>query len=1010
MVLAPVMLSSAALAEERDEAAIYAFGNSLVHYLGDEAHSNAPYWMARLAEADGKRFALEGQWGFLRDFASALPPRPNWSIPGVPGHWDAGRGAFGDAGWSGVFITPANFIQYQPPDAPFEGENPTNQSPVGATLTLVDWLQQRMPDTPVYLYEGWAEMPGDFPPSRREYRRYHDNGTGDYAAWFDTYLSNLREARPDADIRMIPVARILSALLAESGPLAEVEPEALYVDADPHGTPTLYLLAGAIAYASVFETPPPAKFAVPDGIAPEVAAAWPDVAALIWDRVSASGVFDSAAAPGDAVRQAGASEGNSEDVGAAASDSVTETGAEEVAKAGAAGTETASASVTDEPLPPRGLVALPDPGAVPEGLPALGMGLDGISDWSTQMPFVDIMKTARQWTGHLPGQWGGVGIDEMRADGVLDDDGWPLRIPEGVERLEALILTDQPEESEHLRGTYRVSWDGRGDLELAGLARRVRYGEGEAEFFYSPGDGAVGLSISAIDPDDPIRNIVVVREDQWPLYEAGVIFNPEWIARIGDLRSLRFMDWMFTNGSPIQSWDERPRVSDYTWSAWGAPVEVMVHLANQVGADPWFTMPHMADDDYIRNFAEYVEARLDPRLKAYVEYSNEVWNHIFPQAAWAEAQADALWGRSEAGWMQFYAMRSAQVMRIWSDVFADASKDRLVRVVSTHTGWPGLEENILVAPLAYLTLGNMPVEEFDAYAVAGYFGYEMGGEEMAAQLDGWLDRSEAQAVAQGEAEGLQRVALREYVKARRFDGAIAPVALALMDGSLAELTDEIFPYHAGAAEAAGLRLVMYEGGTHVTAQAARVEDERLAAFFEEFNYTPEMAKLYETLLTGWASNGGTLFSAFVDVAKPSKWGSWGALRHLSDSNPRWDMLANYNATGPSGWEERDPQAFVGGVLRRAGGGSETLEGGAAVDILLGGPGDDVLVSGGGGDHLHGGAGTDHAVLPGTQADYSFARESERLIAEGPEGPVSMFSVETLGFADSPEARVSTDGL
>ena len=37
--------------------------------------------------------------------------------------------------------------------------------------------------------------------------------------------------------------------------------------------------------------------------------------------------------------------------------------------------------------------------------------------------------------------------------------------------------------------------------------------------------------------------------------------------------------------------------------------------------------------------AEAVRDGLDPRLKAYVEYSNEVWNRIFPQAGWAAAQA-----------------------------------------------------------------------------------------------------------------------------------------------------------------------------------------------------------------------------------------------------------------------------------------------------------------------------------------------------------------------------------
>ncbi|MBY6004042.1 calcium-binding protein [Salipiger bermudensis] len=975
----------AALAQERDAAKLYVFGNSLVHHLGDEEHANVPHWMGELARAGGYGFALDGQWGFLRDFARSLPPRPNWTIPGVTGSWDAGRGAFGDAGFDAIWITPANFVQYQAPDAPYDYDNAAGESPMGVILQIVDWMQGRSPGMPVYLYEGWSEMNSvsrRFPPSVRNARAYHALNQAEYHDWYETLLDDLRAARPKADIRLIPVARILSALLGEGGPLEEVPAEALYVDLDPHGTPSLYFLAAMITYAATYGEAPPAGYTPASSLHPAIAAAYPELAARVWDEVSASGVLESA--------------------GLAPELSTTRS-------AEAAPTPAPAPAV--EPLPQRGEVALPASGARPEGAPALAMGLNGISDWSTQAPFLDHMKMAREWIGHLPGQWGGVEAEELRAEGALDEDGWPKYIPERVERLEALLLTDQPSEAQYLTGTYRVFWQGKGKLDITGRASRVRLGEGEGQFWYSPGEGAVGVSISATDAEDPIRDVRIVREDQLALHEAGALFNPLWLARIGDLRSLRFMDWMMTNGSPVQRWDDRPRMSDYTWSAWGVPAEVMIRLANRVGADPWFNIPHMADDDYVRRFAELVTARLDPGLKAYVEYSNEVWNFIFPQARWAEAQADALWGRSEAGWMQYYGLRSAQVMQIFTEVFGDEVPERLVRVISTHTGWPGLEENILMAPLAYLQLGHPPQDVFDAYAVAGYFGYEMGGEEMAPQLDDWLARSEAAAVAAGEAEGLRRVALREYVREHRFDAAVAPVALALLEGSLKELIEEIFPYHASVAEAAGLRLVMYEGGTHVSAQMERVSESALAEFFTYFNYTPEIAKLYEELLAGWVASGGALFNAFVDVAPASQWGSWGALRHLGDDNPRWDMLMSYNATAPTDWEPRAPGVFDGGLLLEAGDGGETLEGSPKPDILLGGAGDDRLIGGGGDDLLHGGAGRDIAVLPGGQGAYAFSREEGgRLVAAGPQGIVRMVQVEALGFADAPGVALPTAGL
>ena len=79
---------------------------------------------------------------------------------------------------------------------------------------------------------------------------------------------------------------------------------------------------------------------------------------------------------------------------------------------------------------------------------------------------------------------------------------------------------------------------------------------------------------------------------------------------------------------------------------------------------------------------------------------------------------------------------------------------------------------------------------------------------------------------------------------------------------------------------------MYEGGTHVVGHGDWVNDKKLTAFFEVLNYSPEMGALYEEVIAEWTKAGGKLFNAFVDVAPTSKWGSWGALRSLNDSNAR----------------------------------------------------------------------------------------------------------------------------
>ncbi|EKD61899.1 MAG: hypothetical protein ACD_54C00041G0001 [uncultured bacterium] len=102
---------------------------------------------------------------------------------------------------------------------------------------------------------------------------------------------------------------------------------------------------------------------------------------------------------------------------------------------------------------------------------------------------------------------------------------------------------------------------------------------------------------------------------------------------------------------------------------------------------------------------------------------------------------------------------------------------------------------------------------------------------------------------------------------------------------------EILPYHAAIAADRGLKLMMYEGGSHVVGYGNQTEDEALTDFFTHLNFTPEMGMLYGELIAGWQLQSDAPFNAFVDVYRPGKWGSWGALRHLGDDNPRWQALA-----------------------------------------------------------------------------------------------------------------------
>jgi hypothetical protein len=159
-------------------------------------------------------------------------------------------------------------------------------------------------------------------------------------------------------------------------------------------------------------------------------------------------------------------------------------------------------------------------------------------------------------------------------------------------------------------------------------------------------------------------------------------FNPDFLKRLKNFNTIRFMDWMLTNGSEQKSWKDRPTTNYCNYTEHGVSVEVMADLCNRLGADAWFCIPHLADDDYIRQFAILVKKLLKPELKVYIEYSNEVWNSGFKQNHYAQQKAKELQipplERPWEGAGKFYAKRSVEIFKIWEDVF----NKQLVRIIA----------------------------------------------------------------------------------------------------------------------------------------------------------------------------------------------------------------------------------------------------------------------------------------------------------------------------------------
>ncbi|WP_449420759.1 cellulose-binding protein [Phormidium nigroviride] len=533
----------------------------------------------------------------------------------------------------------------------------------------------------------------------------------------------------------------------------------------------------------------------------------------------------------------------------------------------------------------------------PNSTSPVGVNLSGIADWSTELPFLDAFKSSRKWMTQCdPKEAGCQGELDTKEYNLLnlDENGWVKSLPLPQDspkytRVSTLLLRDIP--NFFPSGKYIVMYEGEGKIEYKFAAKKdeasSQPGRDIIDVDATNKEGIL-LTITATDPNKTgkyIRNIRVIHSQDEKAYESGEIFNPKFIDKIKKFRTLRFMDWMSTNGSEQKEWSNRPKPENISYAYQGnVPIEIMVALANKIKANAWFNMPIMATDEYLKNFAQTVKNSLDPNLKVYVELSNEVWNFSFPQSQYALQQGQARWGKDKQdAYMQWYGMRTAQMCDLWKDIFSE-QKDRVVCVISTQTAWKGLENSVLDCSY-WVAEGNKPCYQhgIDVYAITGYFSGNLGAPENTSIVESWLNDSDG--------------GFSKAFKQLRDGGLLGGFKDSLSDGY------GLFKYHSEVAQKKGLKLVAYEGGQHIVGIQGNENNEKLTNFFIELNRRPEMYELYTKLLENWKEAGGTLFMQYLDIGLPSRWGSWGALEYVGQNgSPKYNALMDFIDKNPCWWD------------------------------------------------------------------------------------------------------------
>ena len=444
-----------------------------------------------------------------------------------------------------------------------------------------------------------------------------------------------------------------------------------------------------------------------------------------------------------------------------------------------------------------------------------------------------------------------------------------------------------------ITGTYAISFNGVADVSNCCVTnsefRNISYDNATntttLDFFLGEGEKQAFLQLrfrnTQRNPDAALNTGITNLRVNRPGYDLSTTqpYTDVWLNAIAPFSTLRYMDWLHTNNNaeflngdktkPIEvDWADRKvtlpeeQTTGTIEGLRGLAWETIIEHINYTGKDAWLNIPVHASDDYVRQLARLIRDNVNPSVKLYLEYSNELWNYGFDQFDWNfnKAQQEVadgsnldydgsnnanLWAARRT------ARRIVEIGQIFRDQGVGTIGDRIRPVLTQFSSRAGNlaaggRYESMVAMLKYIEDNYGDPDQY-VYSISrtGYFG--------AREIEALPEGATVEEILDAAERGIPT----------DFD-------------EFSELADQY-----------NLNFDAYEGSPGHKVNSAKNIANRIRA-----ERSPRMGELIKrTLVDAWFANGGDLFMYFATSKYYTKSGFWG----MSDDITRLDRGFKHQA-------------------------------------------------------------------------------------------------------------------